>query len=596
MIYLGTTTNDYDLVNKKYVDSKCNKYLPISGGFMTGFIKIDPGGGSVIELNADGTLRASGSIYEGGQALSSKYAAVGHSHSEYAAVDHTHSGYAPAGHVHTEYAVASHTHSGYAATSHTHSEYAKVASANTYNGEQKFQNSSYCPTVTDSASGVGCAFKGSRGLVNELLVDSIIMTGTTNQTLDFYVYGATSNGQMSGLSRVAYIDSNGWYRGTAEKATHDGAGNAITTTYATKAQLSGYSTTSHTHSYLPLSGGTLTGALTFANGTMNTVGDDVQIGDQNVAGTLCIKGTNGNTAIRFMPYSGSTAGTITWDGSSFVLSNNLTGQNITGTGLRASAVSNYEIAPTRIAVLDGNGWICYRTPAQILSDIGAAASGHSHSNYAASGHNHDSVYSKLGHTHSEYAAASHNHGRLYNDDGVGYVNITLSGGAYYFKPGEGHNTRTVYCGGANFRWNTVYSVNAVNVSSDLRVKTDISTNMDLYVKMLDRIEPITYIRTNSPENTRHVGYGAQHVESALHEVGLTNDDFAGLSKDWDPETGSYIYGLAYEEFIPVLHARQNRDRAELETQLQTTKAELQATNAKLDAVLMQLAELKKLIN
>lgn len=67
--------------------------------------------------------------------------------------------------------------------------------------------------------------------------------------------------------------------------------------------LAGYATTAQLGSYLPLSGGALSGALTFANGTMNTVGDDVQIGDQNVAGTLCVKGTNGTTAIQFMPYN-----------------------------------------------------------------------------------------------------------------------------------------------------------------------------------------------------------------------------------------------------------------------------------------------------
>ena len=37
-----------------------------------------------------------------------------------------------------------------------------------------------------------------------------------------------------------------------------------------------------------INGGTLTGALNFANNTWNKIGDDVQIGDANVAGTLCI--------------------------------------------------------------------------------------------------------------------------------------------------------------------------------------------------------------------------------------------------------------------------------------------------------------------
>lgn len=47
--------------------------------------------------------------------------------------------------------------------------------------------------------------------------------------------------------------------------------------------------------YLPLSGGTMTGALNFANNTWNLVGDDVYIGDCNVGGMLGIKGSNADT-------------------------------------------------------------------------------------------------------------------------------------------------------------------------------------------------------------------------------------------------------------------------------------------------------------
>lgn len=65
--------------------------------------------------------------------------------------------------------------------------------------------------------------------------------------------------------------------------------------------------TSDLSSYLLKSGGTMTGALTFANGTMNPVGDDAAIGDQNIAGTLCVKGINGATSIRLLPYDGNSA-------------------------------------------------------------------------------------------------------------------------------------------------------------------------------------------------------------------------------------------------------------------------------------------------
>ena len=68
-------------------------------------------------------------------------------------------------------------------------------------------------------------------------------------------------------------------------------------------KLSGKANSSHTHSYLPLSGGTLTGALNFNNNTWNLVGDDVYIGDYNQGGSLGIKGANGQTNIGFVNQS-----------------------------------------------------------------------------------------------------------------------------------------------------------------------------------------------------------------------------------------------------------------------------------------------------
>jgi hypothetical protein len=51
----------------------------------------------------------------------------------------------------------------------------------------------------------------------------------------------------------------------------------------------------------------MSGALNFANGTWNNVGDDCALGDCNQAGVIGIKGLNGATGIYFVPYSGSVA-------------------------------------------------------------------------------------------------------------------------------------------------------------------------------------------------------------------------------------------------------------------------------------------------
>ena len=89
----------------------------------------------------------------------------------------------------------------------------------------------------------------------------------------------------------------------------------------------------------------MTGALNFANGTYNNIGDDVQIGDVNKAGRLGIKGLNGATGIEFVPYSGSTSQSFTIDGNNMAT---LTGDmTITGDRIRfGNGTAAYLIAST----------------------------------------------------------------------------------------------------------------------------------------------------------------------------------------------------------------------------------------------------------
>ena len=55
------------------------------------------------------------------------------------------------------------------------------------------------------------------------------------------------------------------------------------------------------------------------------------------------------------------------------LTGNLTGKYLIGTWLKSTDASALATAATKICVLDGEGWVYYRTPAQILSDIGVPA-------------------------------------------------------------------------------------------------------------------------------------------------------------------------------------------------------------------------------
>lgn len=53
------------------------------------------------------------------------------------------------------------------------------------------------------------------------------------------------------------------------------------------------------------------------------------------------------------------------------LTGNLTGKFFTGTWLQTTAATDLDRTPGKVAVLDDSGWVYYRTPAEIKSDIGA---------------------------------------------------------------------------------------------------------------------------------------------------------------------------------------------------------------------------------
>ena len=55
------------------------------------------------------------------------------------------------------------------------------------------------------------------------------------------------------------------------------------------------------------------------------------------------------------------------------LTGNLEGKYITGTWLKTTNATALGSAATKICVFDGSGWIYYRTPEQIRSDIGVPA-------------------------------------------------------------------------------------------------------------------------------------------------------------------------------------------------------------------------------
>ena len=152
-----------------------------------------------------------------------------------------------------------------------------------------------------------------------------------NYTSSTNIYAPTSGGTSSQVligngttSAPVWTSISDLVPSNATNATNDSDGNPINTTYLKK------------------SGGTMTGALNIANGTANKIGDDSQLGDFNVAGTLGIQGLNGATGIALLQ-QGTTWGNtgnytkLSYDGTTATLTSPFATQG----GLSANSNKNY---------------------------------------------------------------------------------------------------------------------------------------------------------------------------------------------------------------------------------------------------------------
>ena len=145
-------------------------------------------------------------------------------------------------------------------------------------------------------------------------------------------------------------------------------------------------------SYLPLSGGTLSGNLTLQK-SMNITSESGtrSIVFQNSAGTrhnIALVGNDGSQDIAFriindnntddkkyvFAYNDATDTIIMRPavscGTSLSVSGNITGRYIIGTWLQTTEATDLNKTAKKVAVLDDSGWVYYRTPAELKSDMG----------------------------------------------------------------------------------------------------------------------------------------------------------------------------------------------------------------------------------
>lgn len=113
------------------------------------------------------------------------------------------------------------------------------------------------------------------------------------------------------------------------------------------------------------------------------------------------------------------------------LTGNLNGKYITGTWLQATESNHLSSSPSRFCVQDDSGWLYHRTASEIVSDIGAAKSGHSHAindKFAVSEHTTDSLSTNASTTASS-ATLSISKSGYYP---LGIVGVSLAGTNYMY--------------------------------------------------------------------------------------------------------------------------------------------------------------------
>lgn len=131
--------------------------------------------------------------------------------------------------------------------------------------------------------------------------------------------------------------------------------NDYTTTEKNK--LSGIATNANNYS-LPAAGSSLGGVKS---------GGDVSISNGTISYSSTVPVSKGGTGATTAAAACTNLGALPLSGGT--LTGNLTGKYIAGTWLQTTEATEQSSAASKIATIDGSGWIYYRTPAHIVSDL-----------------------------------------------------------------------------------------------------------------------------------------------------------------------------------------------------------------------------------
>lgn len=238
----------------------------------------------------------------------------------------------------------------------------------------------------------------------------------------------------------------------------------------------------------------------------------------------------------------------------------------------------------QVLAYSASGTAAWKTLA--ASDVGAAASSHTHSYLPLSG---GSVTGNINMSEAKMLTWN-NKGRIYMQSNQQMYLAASSEGTYYLHLGvhdsvwslDPDTNGVLTLGTANHRWGQIYSSVASIKTSDRNQKKDIEPISERLKGFFRKLKPVSFRFIDGTSGRTHTGFIAQDVEEAMNETGLTAQDFAGFCKDQktepvrkvelvdvlNPETGEieqvensytedqpiegeYVYGLRYEEFIAL---------------------------------------------
>lgn len=130
--------------------------------------------------------------------------------------------------------------------------------------------------------------------------------------------------------------------------------------------------------------------------------------------------------------------------------------------------------------------------------------------------------------------------------------ISIPSDSHYYQHhlcSQGYNL-----GLSAYRWNTVFTVNAINTSSDIKTKENFGESLGLDFIM--KLKPKSYTLKQLPnmcdfaatflDTRRQHGLIAQEVKETMDELNISEQDFGAYNNESD-----LILSLKYDEFIPI---------------------------------------------